>query len=156
MSLHETAKAFELLVNKTFNTPEKTRVSNENSKCTCEEFQKSRALCPVCDKDEFIKWNKIKLDMSLPKECQPKEQFIYSSRFNNQSIQEMIDIHQLDPGTHFWATDKNHTLVACIKTKDGIYVCGPWECSIGEEGLIVVSIIPFPEGFTNSDLYYTE
>lgn len=139
MSLHETAKAFELLVNKTFNTPEKTRVSNENSKCTCEEFQKSRALCPVCDKDEFIKWNKIKLDMSLPKECQPKEQFIYSSRFNNQSIQEMIDIHQLDPGT-----------------QDSIYVCGSWEYSIGEEGLIVVSIIPFPEGFTNSDLYYTE
>lgn len=29
--------------------------------CTCTEFQKQRALCPVCDKEEFEKWRSTDL-----------------------------------------------------------------------------------------------
>jgi hypothetical protein len=60
-------------------------------------------------------------------------------------------------GTHFWAkviTEDKEKLLMLMKTKDGYYACGAWECSFNKDEFDIIAEVELPEGYSFDNLYY--
>lgn len=70
----------------------------------------------------------------------------------------MIKASELHTGTHFWAKFTNAyggELAMIMKDSFGLYyVCGGWECPVGEEDFEIIELVPFPDGYDASKLNY--
>lgn len=70
----------------------------------------------------------------------------------HQTPIEMQEEIKPKPGDHFWALE-NQELAVYFKRNDGnVYIAGAWECSINEEVLNVVEIIPKPNAHRNKQM----
>lgn len=64
---------------------------------------------------------------------------------------------QIENGTHFWAImngDRDGGLTMICKCKNGYFVCGAWEGKVDEKEFEIIEIVPLPEGYNETQLYY--
>jgi hypothetical protein len=67
----------------------------------------------------------------------------------------MINNNSVTIGQHCWALSLGKLLIVLKTSKTGYECCGPWECGIHSKELKIISIIDRPEGYENTELYYS-
>lgn len=61
----------------------------------------------------------------------------------------------MERGDHAWAV-LQEKLVVVMRVKDGYFVCGPWECGVDEDEVILLERIERPKSAKEMPLYYLD